>query len=181
MKNHILFAAGVLLTCAPSAQTLSGPAPNAEALIVATAEQPIGGIVRLTRRGGLVQVSARLTGLSPGLHAFHLHQHGDCGDAGAAAGGHFDPSAAQGRQLRSEHHGGEFGALAADALGVAHLNMVLSAKTLALDDGPNGVIGRSIVVHTSPDDFIAWPAPTKGRTLACGAIRAVPPFNGAPT
>lgn len=173
MKNQILFTAGVLLAGAAAAQALPGPAPAADALIVAMAEQPVAGIVRLTRRGDLVQVSAHLNGLSPGLHAFHLHQHGDCGDAGAASGGHFDPSAAVGRQLRSEHHGGEFGAVAADALGVARLNMVLLAKTLALDDGPNGVVGRSIVVHTSPDDFIAWPAPTKGRVLACGVLRAV--------
>src|SRR6185295_7151522 len=39
-----------------------------------------------------VQVIVTVDGLAPGTkHGFHIHENGDCGNAFAAAGGHFDP------------------------------------------------------------------------------------------
>jgi len=45
--------------------------------------QPLGGskvegVVTFTQRDGFVEVSARVTGLAPGLHGFHIHEFGDC-------------------------------------------------------------------------------------------------------
>jgi len=125
----------------------------------------VQGTVQLHQRGDVVHVVARLTGLTPGLHAFHLHAHGDCTDA-AATGTHHAPDGS----ARDEHHGGEFGALVADENGQATLNMLLAGISLAPGGGSQSVLGRSIVVHAAPDALIGWPAPI----LACGVIRSVP-------
>lgn len=117
----------------------------------------VHGTVTLIAQGETVQVLARVSGLTPGLHAFHLHERGDCTSAAATCG-----HVATDGTLRSEHHGGEFGALLADEEGNASVNILLTGSRMAL--------GRSIVVHSSPDDFIAWPAPTHGATVACGVL-----------
>lgn len=40
---------------------------------------------------GSVKVSGRVSGLSPGMHGFHVHEKGDVRDGCHAAGDHFNP------------------------------------------------------------------------------------------
>lgn len=181
MKQKILAALGVAfnLALAAGATSATQPAappaasPRAQARLEPLAAPSVAGTVDLIQQDDGVVVTARLTGLTPGLHAFHVHQHGSCDHGGQAAGAHFDASADSGRGERVEHHGGAFGALTADQDGVARLSVRLPASTLVLA-GPRGVVGRSIVVHTSPDDYAGTPGQVaaKGRILACGVIRA---------
>lgn len=149
----------------------AGPSYSARAQLAPFKGERVTGTVELIQRGDTVQVLARLDGLTPGLHAFHLHQHGDCANA-AATGGHYDPAVTR-DSVRSEHHGGEFGAIYADEHGQASLNLLLTGISLAPWGDSRSVTGRSIVVHSSPDDFLKWPAPTGGLTLACGVIHPI--------
>lgn len=128
------------------------------------------GTITFIQRGDTVQAIAHLAGLAPGLHAFHLHQHGDCTSA-AATGSHQAPDGS----IRSEHHGGEFGAIVANGEGEAALNLLLTGVSIAPGGARQGILGRSIVVHSSPDDFFA---PAEGVTLACGVIRASSIIHG---
>lgn len=177
MKQNILAALGVACNLALAAgATVASPlaaSSRAQARLEPVAAPAVAGTVDLIQQDDGVVVTARLTGLTPGLHAFHVHQHGSCDHGGQAAGAHFDASADSGRGERVEHHGGAFGALTADQDGVARLSVRLPASTLVLA-GPRGVVGRSIVVHTSPDDYAVTPGQVaaNGRILACGVIRA---------
>jgi Cu-Zn family superoxide dismutase len=162
MNKCIVIAAWLLHAVALAA----APGDRARAVLAPFEGGQAAGTVELIQRGDTVQVLARLHGLPPGLHAFHLHAHGDCASA-AGTGGHHDPA---GAGARSEHHGGEFGALFADEHGQASLNLLVTTITLAPGGGPRSVVRRSIVVHSSPDDFAGWPARTRGVTLACGVV-----------
>lgn len=144
-------------------------APMAEARLAPASGQSAHGLLRLEQRGGMLHVRATIAGLSPGLHAFHIHSHADC----KAAGGHFDPAAGRDGGERSEHHGGEFGSLTAGENGEATLNLLLPLNQISLDAAQqNSVLRRSVVVHGSPDAYAAQQGTKAGQALACGVIEA---------
>ncbi len=67
-----------------------------------------------------VLIRGRITGLSPGLHGFHIHQVGDTADGCRAAGGHFNPfELTHGAPDVQARHVGDLGNIEADANGHA--------------------------------------------------------------
>src|SRR5690349_20929127 len=52
----------------------------------------VSGSVRFDDTTSGLRVQAEIFNLTPGKHGFHIHEFGACGDAGAAAGGHFNPA-----------------------------------------------------------------------------------------
>ena len=106
-------------------------------------------------------------GLPPGKHAFHVHAYGDCSaDDGSSAGPHFDFKGSF-TQQQADHIAGDLGELSADAGGKAHLEASIRDATL---QGPYSVIGRSIVVHESPNDTTKPPEGNAGGRVACAVI-----------
>jgi Cu-Zn family superoxide dismutase len=128
----------------------------------------VTGTVTFTKTGDTVQVVADITGLTPGKHAFHIHEFGDCSAADASsAGGHFNPTHKQhGAPDSAEHHVGDFGNLEADSTGKAHLEL---KSNLLKFSGENCILGRGVIVHEKVDD---WSQPTgnAGGRVACGVI-----------
>jgi len=85
----------------------------------------VSSTIYFTQRDGSVEISGEVTGLSPGLHGFHIHEYGDCSAADASsAGGHFNPThmphAGEGDAKR---HEGDLGNIKADASGRAVVRM----------------------------------------------------------
>jgi Cu-Zn family superoxide dismutase len=62
---------------------------------------------------------------------------------------------------------GDLGNLTADGNGTASYDRVDRAVRL---DGPDGVIGRGVIVHAAPDDFTTQPTGAAGARVACGVI-----------
>lgn len=175
-KSHgfAVFASVVLLAaCA----TTPSPSPLAEARLEARSGSAVTGVVTFARLGDKVHVEARLSGLAPGLHGFHIHESGDCSAADAtSAKGHFNPAGKpHGDSAGSEHHAGDMPNLNADAYGNARLAADLTQ--VALSDGPDGIIFRSVVVHADPDDYKSQPAGNSGKRVACGTIVPTPSRN----
>jgi len=114
-------------------------------------------------------VSAKVSGLTPGEHGFHLHESGDCSAADAmSAKGHFNPEAStHGDPGRSGHYAGDMSNLLANAQGEAAYAYELRGSTLS---GPKGLVGRSAVVHADPDDYKSQPVRNSGKRVACGTI-----------
>lgn len=167
-----LFLAAVLPALAAHAAT-EAPAIKAQAKLAPTAGNTASGTVSFVHHADKLYVKARIEGLSPGLHGFHIHEKGDCSAAdGSSAGGHFNPAGVQhGHPERSEHHGGDFGNLTADEQGVAVLDMQVPASQIGLTAGAaNNVRGRGMIVHASPDDYATQPTGNSGKRLACGVI-----------
>jgi Cu-Zn family superoxide dismutase len=147
-----------------------GGGPVAEATLAPTRGNSASGMVTFAGRGEKVQVSARVSGLTPGGHGFHIHEKGDCSAPDAtSAGGHFNPGGQpHGHPQRGEHHAGDMPMLMADAYGNATLNTELDS--VRLDDGAHGIIGKAVVIHAAPDDFTTQPTGNSGARVACGVI-----------
>ena len=58
-------------------------------------ESPMTGKISLWSAPEGVKIRVVVTGATPGLHGIHIHENGDCSDAGNAAGGHFNPDKVQ--------------------------------------------------------------------------------------
>ncbi|MGH8807080.1 MAG: superoxide dismutase family protein, partial [Noviherbaspirillum sp.] len=134
----------------------------------------VNGSVSFVQQGEQTMVDARIDGLTPGVHGFHVHEKGDCSAPDAmSAGGHFNPgSKPHGDPAHADHHAGDFGNLAADAAGNAALKLTIPAKELTLaSDAPHSVVGRALVVHADPDDLRTQPTGNSGKRVACGVVR----------
>lgn len=134
----------------------------------------VQGTVIFTKMGDHVMVVADVTGLTPGLHGFHIHQYGDCSAAdGTSAGGHFNPeNKNHGGPMDSDRHVGDLGNLMADTEGVAHLELM--DKQLAFS-GPHSFIGRAVVVHGGADDLKSQPSGAAGPRVAYGVVGIAKP------
>jgi len=165
----MLFAiVGLIVGCSGDAYQ---PIPKADAVAVLmpTAGNTISGTVIFAKSGKAMRVIAEVSNLSPGAHGFHIHEFGDCRAAdGSSAGGHFNPdNSSHGAPNADPSHVGDLGNIVADESGVGKLDLLVARPDL---EGPNGIIGRSIIVHADPDDLKTQPTGNAGARIACGVI-----------
>ena len=165
MKNALLTMTVLILTgCASSKLPMA-----------MTALQPISGSAaqgtvhfQQLRDGG-VEVQVDLTGVPAGVHGFHVHEFGNCGDNGNAAGGHFNPtSMPHASPEAASHHAGDFGNVTASANGEVHARFVTRSITVAA--GERSVIGKAVILHANPDDLATQPTGNAGGRISCGVV-----------
>jgi Cu-Zn family superoxide dismutase len=137
-------------------------------LIPATGSQASGAVTFAKTPQGL-RVIAQISNLAPGPHGFHIHEFGDCRAPDAtSAGGHFNPGfTSHGAPDADTRHAGDLGNITADASGAAVMDVIIIGLHL---DGPESIIGRSVIVHADPDDLKTQPTGAAGARLACGVI-----------
>lgn len=145
------------------------PVKKAVASLRPTQGNKAQGTVTFTAVDGGVLVVADVDNLEPGKHGFHIHEFGDCSSPdGASAGSHFNPGGKKhGGPDHAERHAGDLGNIVADEKGHAHYERV--DKVIKLD-GPDTIVGRSVIVHANEDDFKSQPTGNAGGRLACGVI-----------
>jgi Cu-Zn family superoxide dismutase len=145
-------------------------AQTATATLKPTAGNTVAGTVTFTQKGDKVLVEAKVSGLAPGGHGFHVHEKGDCSAAdGSSAGGHFNPTGRpHGDPAAADHHAGDMPMLRADAGGNATLSAELGV--IAVGSGATDIVGKSVVIHKDADDFKTQPAGNSGPRVACGVI-----------
>ncbi|MBI4430985.1 MAG: superoxide dismutase family protein [Candidatus Omnitrophica bacterium] len=131
----------------------------------------ISGKVTFTEMAEGLKIDAEVSGVSPGRHGFHIHEKGDCSDAGNAAGGHFNPDSVPHGDLVQDGfvhaHAGDLGNIEIDASGNGKLGKLITGLTL--NEGKYGVAGRSVILHEKEDDF-GQPTGNAGGRIACGVI-----------
>ena len=134
----------------------------------------VSGKLSLMPMGDGVHLTGEIGGLKPNSsHGIHIHEKGDCSAADASsAGGHFNPATQpHGKVDTATHHGGDMNNISADASGVATVN--IHAKGVVLGGGAaNDAVGRAVIVHADPDDYISQPSGNAGARVACGVITA---------
>jgi len=134
----------------------------------------IGEIVVSENADGTL-FTPKLTGLSEGLHGFHLHVNGSCDAAekdgkmvpGLAAGGHFDPQQTNSHQgPYSDGHLGDLPPLYVDASGAATL------PVLAPRLHPQDLKGHALMIHQGGDNYSDTPKALGGggARVACGVV-----------
>lgn len=124
----------------------------------------ITGTVKFHQMPGGVLVVAEVWGLPKenptGFFAFHIHQGPDCGGPGFSdTGSHFNPTGQPHPQ-----HAGDLPPLLSNN-GRAFLAVLTDRFSLP------DIRGRTVVIHSGPDDFHTQPAGNAGTKIACGIIR----------
>ncbi len=146
------------------------PAPTkAVAVLTPTKGSTVHGVVTFTKVDNGVHVVADVEGLTPGVHAFHVHEFGDCSAADAAsAGPHYNPEQMpHAGPDAMKRHEGDLGNITANENGKARYDRVDSHLAL---EGAHSIIGRSVIVHEKADDFTTQPTGAAGGRVACGVI-----------
>ncbi|MDP3156390.1 MAG: superoxide dismutase family protein [Archangium sp.] len=128
------------------------------------------GTATLTQTDGGVRVVVKVQGVTPGPHAFHVHEFGKCeGPDFESAGSHFNPDHREhGTANPKGSHLGDLPNVTVDATGTGTGDFVLQGATLAA--GPKSVAQKALVLHAAPDDLKSDPAGNAGDRIACGVI-----------
>ena len=149
------------------------PGPMAMAMLAATGTNTAVGMVHFQEMAdGSVEVSLDMKNVPPGVHGFHVHDKGDCGDNGNAAGGHFNPtSMPHGAPDAVSHHAGDFGNVTADASGT--IKTTFTTHSITVSAGPRSVVGHAVVLHGNPDDLTTQPSGNAGPRISCGVVTAM--------
>src|SRR5215470_17474387 len=142
--------------------TMAAPGPSAVATLEPTKGNTASGTVNFVQRGDKVLVTAKVSGLAPGSHGFHVHEKGDCSSGdGMSAGAHFNPlGKPHGHPSTMDRHAGDMPMLVADPAGNASLDIELDIITIG--GGAADVIGKSVIVHKDQDDFVTQPTGNSG-------------------
>lgn len=164
----LVVAAAALQSVARQDHAEAPPVEHAVAILHPTEGSAVKGEVTFTKASGGLRVEARITGLTPGEHGFHIHEFGDASSPkGLSAGGHFNPRKAEHAGPGMKRHIGDLGNIEADAKGVAVYDKVDSQLML---HGETSILGRGLVVHEKADDLKTQPTGNAGGRLAVGVI-----------
>jgi Cu-Zn family superoxide dismutase len=163
-----------LLAALLSAATLSQAAPKAHADIMNTQGQKIGTATIKSMKGG-VTIEAKVSNLTPGTHAIHIHTVGKCeGPSFMTAGGHFNPGMSHhGKDNATDPHPHAGDLLNFDVGANGKATIKAMDMNVTLGDGPNSLFhdgGTALVIHAGPDDYKSDPAGNSGARIACGVI-----------
>jgi len=148
----------------------TSPVGKATASIEARSGSSLSGTADFVMHGEKLMITVSLEGAPPGPHAVHIHENGDCSAPDASsAGGHFNPGGHKhGSPDAPEHHAGDLGNISIGEDGTGTLMFHTSELTVAGE--PGGVVGRAIIVHEKPDDFVTDPTGNAGGRIGCGVI-----------
>ena len=168
MRKLVLFSIALLFAVSCASMSTG---PTASATLSPTTGNSAMGTVKLTQLGdGSVRVAIDLTGVPPGVHGFHIHDKGDCGDNGNAAGGHFNPASTEhGSPNADPHHAGDFGNVTADDNG--RVRHEFTTRSITVEAGATSAVGHAIILHANPDDLKTQPTGNAGGRIACGVVQ----------
>ena len=154
-------------------EILANKKPDAKASVKGSPEyNKINGTVEFfqTKYGTLVKV--KIKGLpsskekckSP-VFAFHIHSGSKCSgnekDPFADALTHYNPD-----NCKHPYHAGDLPPLFGND-GYAYMEFLTDRFRV------NEVIGKTVIIHSNPDDFMTQPSGNAGMKIACGIIKKV--------
>lgn len=119
-----------------------------------------------------VKMTLKVQGATPGTHAVHLHESGDCTAPDAtSAGPHWNPmdEAHGNRAEGSEFHAGDIANLEVGEDGTGTLEVTAEDWTIGTG-AASDVIGKAVIIHADPDDFVSQPAGNAGARVGCGVV-----------
>ena len=159
-----------------------GRSVRALAKISGCADPAISGTARLLERASsegvkLVDIAIRVSGLSDGKHAVHIHEYGACHPCSAALG-HFDPGQSGNSSPDGNHpyHSGDL--INIDVKNGRGLLRTTTSR-ITLSPGPLSVlggVGTAFIIHANPDTYCPHglePGCAGGARAACGVIEKV--------
>ncbi|MBQ9131897.1 MAG: superoxide dismutase family protein [Clostridia bacterium] len=154
----------------PNFGALLNRRPQASAVLEGSGAYPnLVGRVRFWQTVYGALVVAEMMGLpdagepcSAPIFGLHIHEGEQCDDTGkgtfSGAGGHYNPEGCP-----HPYHAGDLPPIFSS--GGYAFSMFLTDRFTV-----NEVVGRTVILHRSPDDFTTQPAGNAGARIACGRI-----------
>lgn len=136
-------------------------------------DSQVKGEVSFTEENGKVSMIAKLSGLTEGEHAIHIHQTADCSSAdGKSTGGHWNPTnEPHGKWDATEgYHKGDIGNFTADAEGNATVEFSTEEWCIGCNDENMNILGKGVIVHQGIDDYTSQPSGAAGARVSCAGI-----------
>ena len=152
----------------------SKPSKQAMAAIGSASGSNLTGTAVFTQNGETITLVVEVENTSPGVHAVHIHEKGDCSAAdGTSAGGHWNPTnVAHGAWGEGEFHLGDIGNMTVGEDGTGSITLTTNLWEIGTGSDID-IVGKGIIVHADPDDFTSQPTGAAGARIGCGAIELV--------
>lgn len=139
--------------------------PAARAVLTGGTEAPmLRGTVSFYQQPGGVLIVADVSGLPrpDGFFGFHIHAGNACtGTDFADTGSHYDPL-----HVPHPRHAGDLPPLLGHS---SRAYLAVITDRFSIPD----ILGRTVVIHSDPDDFTTQPAGNAGTKIGCGVIEKV--------
>ena len=131
------------------------------------------GTAKFVQTGKNVEMDLNVYKLTPGIHAVHIHEKGDCSSTdGSSAGGHWNPTNHDHGKFGSEtFHMGDIGNLNADKDGTARMVFKTDKWCIGCKDETKNIVGKSLIIHAGRDDFKTQPTGNAGGRVGCIEIK----------
>lgn len=147
---------------------------NANAIFINRNGDSIGTALFMQTESG-VRIIVELSNLPPATYALHIHQKAACENPKfETAGEHFNPYNKQHGFLNSAGpHAGDLPNIQVSSDGKVLDTIITDLLTLR-KGAKNSLLtkeGTSIIVHSSPDDYLTQPSGSSGERIACGIIK----------
>ena len=139
----------------------------------AKSESGAMGVASFTQRNGMVTMEAKISNLSPGTHAIHLHEKADCSSAdGKSTGGHWNPTFQDHGAWGAEggFHLGDIGNFEVDEEGLGKIEFSTDLWCIGCGDEKKDILGKAVIVHQGADDLTSQPSGAAGARVACGGV-----------
>ena len=149
----------------------STPSQQAIAILGSASGSDLTGTAVFTQSGETITLTVEIQNVSPGLHAVHIHEKGDCSAPdGTSAGGHWNPTnVAHGKWGEGEFHLGDIGNIPVGEDGTGKIELTTNLWEMGTGSDLD-IIGKGIIVHAGADDFTSQPSGAAGARIGCGAI-----------
>lgn len=169
----IVIIIAFLISCSGTRTPVSG-GKHAKALISATtADSPGDGTITFAQRDGrvIMNITVSFPAKAGQSVAVHLHEHGDCGNAGNDAHGHWNPTnSPHGKWGSGEYHLGDIGNISLNQAGRGSMQLITEKWSVGTG-AANDIVGRAIIVHNGVDDYVTQPTGNAGSRIGCGVIQ----------
>ena len=134
----------------------------------------VNGTVEFKETDGIVQMTAKIKGLSVGSHAIHIHDKADCSSPdGKSSGGHWNPTAQPHGKWGAEtgYHKGDIGNFIVENVDdTTTIEFSTDEWCMGCGDDTKDILGKGVIVHQGVDDFTSQPSGAAGSRVSCGVI-----------
>lgn len=149
---------------------------TAEAEISSASGSNMQGLATFTEtKDDKVVMHLRVSNATPGAHAIHLHETGDCSaEDASSAGEHWNPGMeGHGDRMKGNvYHRGDIGNIMVGDDGTGTFEMTADDWTIG-GDSRTSIIDKAVIIHKEADDFISQPSGASGARVGCGVIREI--------
>ena len=136
-------------------------------------ESNVQGKFRFVQSGDVVKMTAKVSGLSKGVHAIHIHENSDCSSPdGKSAGGHWNPTAQPHGKWGNEtgYHKGDIGNFNVENEDIVTIKFSTNEWCIGCGDETKDILGKGVIIHQGADDFVSQPSGAAGSRVSCAGI-----------